>query len=41
VDYIAVQFGRTGEDSFALDVQFPVTPLQALLLALSACEAHP
>ncbi|KAJ2663820.1 Tubby- protein 2 [Coemansia sp. RSA 1200] len=34
--YVAVQFGRTGRDSFALDFRFPFSPVMAFGVAVSA-----
>ena len=35
---ILLQFGRIGDDSFTLDYQFPVTPLQAFAVALASLD---
>lgn len=35
---ILLQFGRVGDDSFTLDYQFPVTPLQAFAVALASLD---
>lgn len=37
-DRVIVQFGRVGAEEFTLDYAFPVTPLQAFLVALSALD---
>ena len=36
VDYITLQFGRTGEDTFTMDYQYPLTCIQAFGIALSS-----
>jgi len=33
-----MQFGRTGDDSFSLDFQFPFSALQAFSVALSSFD---
>jgi hypothetical protein len=33
-----LQFGRTGDDSFALDYCYPLTGLQAVVVALTALD---
>ncbi|TPX45816.1 hypothetical protein SeLEV6574_g03634 [Synchytrium endobioticum] len=38
--YIVMQFGRCGQDDFALDGQYPLTPLEAFSIALSTFHAH-
>ena len=37
-DRILLQFGKIGADSFTLDYQFPVTPLQAFAVALASLD---
>jgi len=36
--YIVMQFGKTGKDTFTMDYQFPLCPLQAFLIALSSFD---
>jgi len=38
-DYIAMQFGRIGEDLFTLDFQFPFSAIQAFAVALSSFDS--
>eukprot|EP01135_Chromosphaera_perkinsii_P004741 Nk52_evm13s295 gene=Nk52_evmTU13s295 len=44
VNYVVFQMGKCGESIFTIDIQYPMTPLQAFLLAISsfhskiACE---
>lgn len=38
-DEILLQFGRTGKDTFSLDVQWPLSPFQAFSLALSSFDS--
>ncbi|KAJ2877649.1 hypothetical protein FB639_003668 [Coemansia asiatica] len=37
-DYMVLQFGRVGQDSFTLDLKFPMTPLLALGIAVSSMD---
>lgn len=37
---VVLQFGRTGEDSFILDVVHPFTPVEAFGIALTAFDAY-
>lgn len=39
LDYIILQFGRISEDTFTIDFQYPMTPLQAFGIALSSFDA--
>ena len=38
-DYIMMQFGRVGEDSFTLDYRSPLTALQSFSIALSSFDS--
>lgn len=38
VDYIAMQFGKVGVDSYTMDFQYPMSALQAFGIALSAFD---
>ena len=35
---VLLQFGKTGKDSFSLDVRGPLTPLQGFLICLTALD---
>ncbi|KAJ2598581.1 hypothetical protein GGF39_002589 [Coemansia sp. RSA 1721] len=37
-DYMVLQFGRVGQNSFTLDLKFPMTPLLALGIAVSSMD---
>ena len=37
-DYIVLQFGRVGSDSFTLDYRYPLTAVHAFAIALSSLE---
>jgi hypothetical protein len=37
---LVLQFGRTSEDSFALDAFYPLTPIEAFSIALTVFEAY-
>ena len=37
-DYLYMQFGRINEDTFALDFQYPFSPLQAFAISLSSLD---
>ncbi|KAG0044113.1 Tubby- protein 1 [Gryganskiella cystojenkinii] len=39
VDYIIMQFGRTSQDTFTMDCQYPMTPFQAFAFALTSFDA--
>ena len=39
VDYIVLQFGRISEDTFTMDIQFPLCPLQAFAICLSSLDS--
>ncbi|KAF9574072.1 hypothetical protein EC968_007464 [Mortierella alpina] len=39
VDYIIMQFGRTSQDNFTMDCQYPMTPFQAFAFALTSFDA--
>lgn len=39
VDYIVLQFGRVSGDTFTLDLQYPLSPIQAFGIALSSFDA--
>ncbi|KAF9363803.1 hypothetical protein BGX34_003265 [Mortierella sp. NVP85] len=39
LDYIIMQFGRTSQDSFSMDCQYPMTPFQAFAFALTSFDA--
>lgn len=41
LDYIVCQFGRTGKDSFAMDVQYPMSIVQAFAICLSSFDFKP
>jgi len=36
---VILQFGRTGDDTFTLDFEHPMTPLQAFAVALTSFDA--
>ncbi len=36
LDHVAMQFGRVSQDEFSLDVRYPLAPLQALGVAMTA-----
>ncbi|TPX38188.1 hypothetical protein SmJEL517_g00205 [Synchytrium microbalum] len=38
--YIVMQFGRCGQDLFALDARYPLTPVEAFSIALSTFTAY-
>ena len=38
-DYIILQFGRTGRDTFTMDVQYPLSPYQAFAIVLSSFDS--
>lgn len=38
-DYVLIQFGRTGEDTFSLDFQKPATLELAFSIALSSIDS--
>ncbi|KAJ2503085.1 hypothetical protein GGH96_000528 [Coemansia sp. RSA 1972] len=38
VDYIVVQFGKVGDDSFTMDARFPMSPIMAFGVAVSAMD---
>ena len=38
-DSVILQFGRVGKDLFTLDLQWPLSPLQAFGLALSSLDS--
>ena len=38
-DYIVLQFGRTGDDVFIMDYQYPMTAVQAFAVVLSSFDA--
>ncbi|KAJ2892721.1 hypothetical protein IWW38_003108 [Coemansia aciculifera] len=37
-DYIVMQFGKTGADSFALDIRYPMSPVMALGVAVTSID---
>ncbi|KAJ2741708.1 Tubby- protein 2 [Coemansia sp. BCRC 34301] len=37
-DYIVMQFGKSGPDSFALDIRFPMSPVMALGVAITSID---
>ena len=37
-DNILLQFGRTGTDTFNLDFQYPLTPLQAFSICITTFD---
>lgn len=37
-DTILMQFGKKGNDTFAMDFQYPLSPLQAFAICLSALD---
>ncbi|KAJ2456528.1 Tubby- protein 2 [Coemansia sp. RSA 2424] len=37
-DYIVMQFGKSGPDSFALDIRFPMSPVMALGIAITSLD---
>ncbi|KAJ2886393.1 Tubby- protein 2 [Coemansia aciculifera] len=37
-DYIIMQFGKSGLDSFALDIRFPMSPIMALGVAITSLD---
>lgn len=37
-DTVVLQFGRTGKDTFTMDFQYPLTPLQAFSICLSSFD---
>ncbi|KAJ2352363.1 Tubby- protein 2 [Coemansia sp. RSA 2673] len=37
-DYIVMQFGKSGPDSFALDIRFPMSPIMALGVAITSLD---
>jgi len=39
LDYIILQFGRTGADTFTMDFQYPLCPLQAIGMVLTSFDA--
>lgn len=39
LDYIIMQFGRTSQDHFTMDCQYPMTPFQAFAFALTSFDA--
>ncbi len=39
LDYIIMQFGRTGQDTFTMDYQYPMCALQAFGIALTSFDA--
>ncbi|GJJ72201.1 tubby-related protein 1 [Entomortierella parvispora] len=39
LDYIIMQFGRTSQDTFTMDCQYPMTPFQAFAFALTSFDA--
>jgi tubby-related protein 1 len=39
VDYIILQFGKTGKDSFSMDYQYPLSAIQAFGIVLSSFDA--
>ena len=39
VDYIIMQFGRIGADSFSLDFKFPMTAVTAFAIALTSLDS--
>ena len=38
-DYIIVQFGRIGEDTFTMDYQYPMSAVQAFAICLSSFDS--
>ncbi|KAJ2046871.1 Tubby- protein 2 [Coemansia sp. S16] len=40
-DYIVMQFGKSGPDSFALDIRFPMSPIMALGVAITSLDRKP
>lgn len=39
VDYIVMQFGRTGPDHFTMDFKYPMCLVQAFAIALTSFDA--
>ncbi|KAF9190288.1 hypothetical protein BGZ50_000319 [Haplosporangium sp. Z 11] len=39
LDYIIMQFGRTSQNNFTMDCQYPMTPFQAFAFALTSFDA--
>jgi hypothetical protein len=39
-NYIVMQFGRIGEDTFTMDVRYPLKPIEAFAFALSTFDAY-
>lgn len=39
VNYIILQFGRIGEDAFTMDVQYPMSLMQAFAITLTSFDA--
>ncbi|KAF9149158.1 Tubby- protein 1 [Linnemannia schmuckeri] len=39
LDYIIMQFGKTSQDNFTMDCQYPMTPFQAFAFALTSFDA--
>ncbi|KAJ3108004.1 hypothetical protein HDU97_002584 [Phlyctochytrium planicorne] len=39
LDYIIMQFGRVSDDTFTLDFQYPLSPVQAFGIALTSFDA--
>ncbi|KAH7036907.1 hypothetical protein BKA57DRAFT_170081 [Linnemannia elongata] len=39
LDYIIMQFGKTAQDNFTMDCQYPMTPFQAFAFALTSFDA--
>jgi tubby-related protein 1 len=36
---VVLQFGKTGKDDFTMDIQYPITPLQAFGIVLSSFDS--
>eukprot|EP00842_Homolaphlyctis_polyrhiza_P005851 jgi/Hompol1/6267/HPOL_000318-RA len=39
-NYIVLQFGRCGPDTFTLDARWPMTPVEAFAIALTSFDAY-
>jgi tubby-related protein 1 len=37
-DNVILQFGRRGEETYAMDFKYPLTPLQAFAISLSSID---
>ncbi|KAJ2003250.1 hypothetical protein GGI04_002979 [Coemansia thaxteri] len=37
-DYVVMQFGKVGQDSFTLDIRFPMSPVMALGVAVTSLD---